>query len=195
MTGPFSALNLALAQVFKFSGRATRSEFWWVFGAYVLVVIAATVYDIITLLVQLETYGANVVIAMLSPGSFVSVWVGVILAIPLIGLTVRRLHDAGFSGLWAFAGLLPAIGALALLLLCGLPSQNAADTRRPAMMGSATTRTKRQQKSNDPYAEAMKGYAVLFDKDRAVTPEVQAARKAEVLEYYRTKVLKPAPGV
>jgi len=46
----------------------------------------------------------------------------------------------------------------------------------------------------DSHKRAMQGYAVLFDKDKPVTAEMQAARKAEVADYYRSRVLKASPS-
>ncbi|MDQ7990781.1 MAG: DUF805 domain-containing protein [Candidatus Dactylopiibacterium sp.] len=41
----------------------------------------------------------------------------------LAGLCVRRLHDAGRSGGWVFAQVVPVVGTLVLLALLALPGQ------------------------------------------------------------------------
>ncbi|QUJ75603.1 DUF805 domain-containing protein [Sulfitobacter albidus] len=190
MTGPFSALNLAFTQLVKFSGRATRSEFWWVFLAYVLCVSGAAAYDAMTVMALVETYGANAV-AMIDFTAFTATWVLVVFALPLLSLTVRRLHDAGFSGFWVLVNMVPGIGGLVLLALCALPGQNGT-TVHGSPIGRSIAKPLRGKRADDPYAKAMQGYAVLFDQDRPVTPEMQAARKEEISDYYRSRVLKPA---
>ncbi|WP_407570798.1 DUF805 domain-containing protein [Deinococcus altitudinis] len=43
--------------------------------------------------------------------------------VPTLGLSVRRLHDAGFSGWLLLIGLIPGIGGIGLLVLTLLDSQ------------------------------------------------------------------------
>ncbi len=43
------------------------------------------------------------------------------LLLPLLAVGVRRLHDAGRSGWWLLAGLLPVVGPLAIAVLMLLP--------------------------------------------------------------------------
>ncbi len=64
------AINLAASRIFECKGRSRRSEFWWT---------------------QLLVYIATIA---LTP------FVGSILRILTIPLTIRRLHDTGRSGWW-----------------------------------------------------------------------------------------------
>ena len=43
-------------------------------------------------------------------------------ALPHLGLTVRRLHDIGKSGLWILVSLIPILGTIYLIYLCCQPS-------------------------------------------------------------------------
>jgi len=45
--------------------------------------------------------------------------------VPTLALTVRRLHDAGYSGLLALILLIPYVGSLILLIFAVLPSSPA----------------------------------------------------------------------
>jgi uncharacterized membrane protein YhaH (DUF805 family) len=45
--------------------------------------------------------------------------------LPTLALTVRRLHDAGYSGLLALLLLLPYLGSLIILIFALLPSSPA----------------------------------------------------------------------
>ena len=49
-------------------------------------------------------------------------WViGLVLIIPTLALIVRRLHDAGLSGLLALLLLIPFLGAIAVFVMMFLP--------------------------------------------------------------------------
>ena len=116
----------AIARVFRkyadFTGRAPRSDYWW-FGLLLWIVIA-----LINTLPLIPTgtnmYGdpahnLEIVPMLLGP----IVFIGVLL--PSLAVLVRRLHDANFSGWFAFLGLVPGLGAIALLILTVLPSNPA----------------------------------------------------------------------
>lgn len=75
------ALNSAIKNIFNISGRARRSEFWWV----MLVVHLPVFIPLLGLLWFIVAY---------------------LLTIPL---KIRRLHDTGRSGWWYAAGFIMAI--------------------------------------------------------------------------------------
>lgn len=91
----------AIALFFKnytnFSGRATKSEYWWAFLFNSIVsLVAALLSNVIPPL------GGLISLAVLIPG---------------ISLAVRRLHDVGKPGSWWFMGLIPFAGGIILLIL------------------------------------------------------------------------------
>jgi uncharacterized membrane protein YhaH (DUF805 family) len=45
--------------------------------------------------------------------------------VPTLALTVRRLHDAGYSGLFALLLLIPYLGSLIVMIFALLPSSPA----------------------------------------------------------------------
>ncbi|MCR4662579.1 MAG: DUF805 domain-containing protein [Endomicrobiaceae bacterium] len=47
----------------------------------------------------------------------------IVVLLPALGILVRRLHDAGFSGWWALLLLVPGIGWIAIVILACLPSK------------------------------------------------------------------------
>ena len=93
-----------------FSGRATRSEYWYFYLFNFLVVM---VYYI-------------ALFAMLVSGSRDSSAAGylsvmfiiyaLVMTIPSLAVTVRRLHDTGHSGWWIFLNLIPVIGSIVLFI-------------------------------------------------------------------------------
>ena len=106
-----------------FSGRASRSEYWWwtLVNAVVLTVlgiwtITAAVGSVNTVTGELE--GTS----FLFPYALIGLW-GLATLVPGIALTVRRLHDGGFTGWLFLLALVPGLGGLALLVLALMPSK------------------------------------------------------------------------
>lgn len=101
----------AVRQVFNkyatFKGRARRSEYWWFILFYSLVLIAAAVLDnLFGITIERTFYGAIYCIAAL------------VLFLPNLTVTVRRLHDINKSGWNILWGFIPLIGAILLLVWC-----------------------------------------------------------------------------
>lgn len=97
-----------------FEGRARRREFWPFFIAYVLVAV-----------------GLPWICAVVSVPEAVKMAVGwylLLMFLPLLSATVRRLHDVGKHHSWILLAYVPVFGHLWLLvLLCrdGAPGDNA----------------------------------------------------------------------
>ena len=85
-----------------FSGRATRSEYWW----FVLFLYATIMCAV---LLGVATGIDKPILALI--GIFV-----VLSFSPIVALRVRRLHDIGKSGWWIFLGLVPYIGGFILFI-------------------------------------------------------------------------------
>jgi uncharacterized membrane protein YhaH (DUF805 family) len=97
-----------------FEGRATRSEFWWFH------LIAFPIFILIQDLVEILPYShlgfpyrsGLFSLFMLIPLLFIFI-------IPVIAVTVRRLHDINKSGKWyILKPLVPVVGIIVVLLLC-----------------------------------------------------------------------------
>lgn len=98
-----------------FSGRASRSEFWWWF--LIDIVIGVVLSIVVTVLDHV------------SPASFgfiTYIW-GLVIIVPWLALLWRRLHDANLSGWWALSpfvllvigGILFVIRAVTLIIAHG----------------------------------------------------------------------------
>jgi uncharacterized membrane protein YhaH (DUF805 family) len=85
-----------------FSGRAARSEYWFWHLFFILVAVAAALIDL-ALFPQSSTSPLNNIAEL-------------ILLLPTLAVSVRRLHDLDRSGWWIFLGLIPLIGAIWLLV-------------------------------------------------------------------------------
>ena len=122
--GMFAAVWSVYANMFNFSGRARRAEYWLYF--LFLIVINSAVSVAIPGLMLMQAFGWDMpgneaaIEALLtefrgpiltaSGGTFVVMLFGVI--IPQLAVTVRRLHDTGRSGWWMFKPLLVCIVAV-----------------------------------------------------------------------------------
>ena len=76
-----------------FSGRASRSEYWWFF-LFIVLAMAALSY------VSYALYGVFAIGTLL----------------PSLAAATRRLHDTGRSGWWQLIGLIPLIGWIVLIV-------------------------------------------------------------------------------
>ena len=80
----------------QFSGRASRSQHWWVCLGLALVVV-------------MLFYGLLLLF-------------GLATIVPSIAITVRRLHDTDRSGWWYFISCVPFVGGIILLVFTLMPS-------------------------------------------------------------------------
>jgi len=118
------AIRSVLNQYATFTGRASRSEFWY--------------WVLFTVLVQV---GINILQTLVSAAWILGPLFGLAVLIPGIAVAVRRLHDIGKSGwnlLWA---LIPILGGLYVLYLyvqpSGSPNQYGAGPAAPPATASA----------------------------------------------------------
>ena len=107
------AISEGFKNMLTFSGRASRSAFWWFFLGAIIIDVAGAVVGRAAGAVAIQ-YVVSVIIALVS-----------------LSLSVRRLHDTGKSGFWWFIGLIPIIGAIVLLVFyctAGTPGPNKYDS-------------------------------------------------------------------
>lgn len=84
----------------NFSGRASRSEYWW----FVLFTVILNI--VIGIIFCWSENALNIVSGL----------VGLALLLPGLGLCVRRLHDIGKSGWWLLIALIPVVGSILLIV-------------------------------------------------------------------------------
>ena len=110
-----------------FSGRASRAEYWW----YMLFYTIAEVGIIVVLFAFLRLVGGdNKVVVTLATA--VNALVVLLLAIPGICVSIRRLHDVGLSGYYYLLNLIPYAGGIVMLILMLLPSKPEENEYGPA---------------------------------------------------------------
>ena len=89
----------------NFSGRATRSEYWWCY----LVIVLSYILGIV--IVSIDSIVGGVLIAALLITIF----------IPFLALSVRRLHDTNRSGWWLLLNCVP-FGGIVIFIFSVQPS-------------------------------------------------------------------------
>lgn len=121
-----AAIRTALTEKYAtFAGRAPRSEFWWFFLFYFLVFFVLGLLLVAVAGLQGAESGDIPVLGIVLLALMGIFVIGTF--IPLISVTVRRLHDRNMSGWWylgsILVGMIPfigAIGSIALLVVCAL---------------------------------------------------------------------------
>ena len=93
------AVRDALSKYVTFTGRSSRSAYWWFYLFGILVAIATWILD-----VALNTNYIFNALASLA------------LLLPNLAVSVRRLHDTTRSGWWLLIGFIPLIGWIVLIV-------------------------------------------------------------------------------
>ena len=106
-----------------FTGRASRSEFWWwELIALIVGAILTVVYIPSLLAATTDGHGLRInagIVVVIGVGA---IW-GLATIVPSLALTWRRLHDANLSGLLWLLTFIPSVGGLIVLILTLLPSK------------------------------------------------------------------------
>ena len=101
MTFIQSVKTVLISRYFDFEGRSSRSEYWWSYLAITILNIT-----IVILSNSLDPSSGIHIILLLSY---------IVLLIPSLAVSVRRLHDIDKSGWWLLISLIPLIGAIILI--------------------------------------------------------------------------------
>ena len=91
-----------------FDGRAKRTEYW--------------LFMLIHYIIAFILAGLAVFVA--SFFNIVAIVYGLALLVPSLAVGCRRLHDSGKSGWLQLVGLIPLVGAIILIVLFVLPSED-----------------------------------------------------------------------
>ena len=96
----------------NFSGRACRSEFWYFVLATFLVSMAISIIEIATGMVDIESAEMGILSLIFT----------LLLFVPSLSVTARRLQDRGWSGWWQLL-YLTIVGFLVIIVLNILPAK------------------------------------------------------------------------
>ena len=103
------AIKLFFLYALNFKGRSSRSEYWW--GALFNTLLSFV-------LPMIPVVGGLLSLVMMVPG---------------IAISVRRMHDIGKSGWYLLMGLIPLAGPIILLVYACTASQTEANQWGPAV--------------------------------------------------------------
>ena len=113
------SISTCMRKYVTFSGRATRSEFWWFYLFTVLVNLVASsqASSFVPTLLDGQDMTENESSYFLNNFFFLylSTITSLILLLPSLAVAVRRLHDVGRSGLWILIAF-TVIGIIPLLI-------------------------------------------------------------------------------
>ncbi|MBR3627828.1 MAG: DUF805 domain-containing protein [Elusimicrobia bacterium] len=93
-------LDIVTKHFFDFSGKEGRKVYW---------------------LFVLNCFIISFILGLIS--STISYIFSLVVLLPSLGILVRRLHDAGFSGWFALLLLVPVVGWIAVVILACFPSK------------------------------------------------------------------------
>lgn len=92
------AIAAGFSNYVNFSGRASRSEYWYWILFYVIAIMVCVAID--AMIGRAVTVGLFAIVALL----------------PTIAVQVRRLHDLDRSGWWILLHFIPLVGPIILLV-------------------------------------------------------------------------------
>ncbi len=124
MMGFVDAVKNALMNNYaNFSGRASRSEYWWFTLFNVIAAVIASVIDGVIGITLIETVPGTGI----GYGPFYLLF-GLAVLVPSLSLSFRRFHDIGKSAWFILIALIPCVGFILIIVwMCtdGEPEPNA----------------------------------------------------------------------
>lgn len=119
-----AAVRTSLSKCATFTGRASRSEFWW-FGLFLWLAEAAMLVAIgllfLGLFLVLRDNQRSFTAILINGLNWFSLFNNVAIIVLLLAVAVRRLHDIGRSGWWLFLAPVP-LGFLVVIYWLAQPS-------------------------------------------------------------------------
>lgn len=89
---------------FRFSGTAARGEYWTILATHM------ALSWLFLILIQITDAGRFIT-------TIYEIYI-LVTWIPLMSLSIRRLHGTGKSGIWYLVSLIPWVGPVILFILC-----------------------------------------------------------------------------
>lgn len=115
----FESIKTVFRKYAEFGGRATRPEFWWftLFSALVSAALNALTLPFNGRMLEFDASMSSMSVF----ASLASVW-SIVVLLPSLAVTVRRLRDSGREWTEMFWILLPVVGWIILIVRLTAPS-------------------------------------------------------------------------
>ena len=146
-----SAIKSGLSNYFNFSGRASRSEYWYFYLFFIILSIAARIIDGF-----LQIYIIQPVETEFGSAGGTGLFAGLVnlgLLIPFLSLTWRRLHDLDKSGALFFIAF-TCIGLIPLLIWHATKGTTGPNRFGPDPLGSGEALPEPPTSDDGPTLEA-----------------------------------------
>ena len=104
-----ASIKLGFKKIFDFSGRASRSEFWWFYLTYIFLSFLV-IFIIMFLAIMSDPNISDSALDSMSN-------IGYLTGIGTLGATVRRLHDRDISGWAILLFIIPLVNIYLIVLL------------------------------------------------------------------------------
>ncbi len=103
-----------IKQYVNFSGRARRAEYWYfVLFNFLISLGLGFILGFVDALLGNNSSGINILSLIYS----------LVVFLPALSVSIRRLHDTGRSGWWLLIGLIPLIGTIVLIVFFAQDSE------------------------------------------------------------------------
>ena len=104
-----TAFKRCFQDPFQLSARASRSEFWWVYLPFFVILFGVQFlsFEIGSVLFDLVSYAV----------------MGFVFIMWILSLMIRRIQDVGLSGWWLLVGLVPMVGWIVLFVIFCMRSE------------------------------------------------------------------------
>lgn len=121
------AAKLWLKNWKNFSGRASRSEYWWVtLATFIVMTVLMVVLSLIVLGAVAASNGSDTAVGVALASMYgIMALVSLAAFVPSLSLGIRRLHDTNQSGWMYLLTFIPSIGGIILLVLMAQASNPA----------------------------------------------------------------------
>ncbi|PID36284.1 MAG: DUF805 domain-containing protein [Rhodobacterales bacterium] len=134
--GSSESVRSVYSKYATFSGRASRSEYWWFVIFYSLAALSLSFLD--SFLFGDVQKDAALYFAIIDRPIFSSIFAYATF-LPALALTVRRLHDIDRTGWWALLGVFVLIGTIVLLVFMATKGTRGANRFGPDPNGGDAT--------------------------------------------------------
>ncbi|MBO6216541.1 MAG: DUF805 domain-containing protein [Prevotella sp.] len=142
------AISTCFSKFATFSGRASRSEYWyWSLFLFLLELVV-----IILMFITLKEVALFAIYPVLGI-------IGIVTLLPSLAVLVRRLHDIGRSGWSVLFSLIPFVGSIIMLIFCLMDSQPGDNQYGPHPNDKTSTRP---LSSNRPQMRPIQNNAPLY---------------------------------